>query len=245
VVCTALTHCSNRRSFDKMTLDLPTTLWISITAFGSVGVMAPVALATAAWLAVGYRWKYAFAWLALLGGASAIVALSKIAFIGWGIGVRPLDFTGVSGHALMSTAVLPVAIFVALMPCRTVMRGLGLFAGLMLGALVGVSRVVLNAHSWSEVVAGCALGAVVALAFARIAWKAQAGTLSPTPVAASLAVVVFLLHGVPVPTQRWITEIALGLSGHERPYVRARWKVKHYLIPDRRTEAPAARPTVS
>jgi membrane-associated phospholipid phosphatase len=227
--------------------DLPTSLWISITALGGVGVMAPVALATAAWLAVGYRWKYAWAWLGLLGIAGGVVALSKIAFIGWGIGVRPWDFTGVSGHALMSTAVLPVAVFVALMPLRRVARGIGpimgLIAGLMLGTLVGVSRVVLSAHSWSEVVAGCALGAVVALAFARIAWKAEAGKLSPTPVAASLAVVVFLLHGVPVPTQRWITDIALQLSGHERPYVRARWKVKPYSIPDRRTEAPSPRPT--
>lgn len=218
-----------------MNVDLPVSVWISITALGGVGVMGPVALIVATWLALGYRWKYAGAWIALLGGASGLVALSKIAFIGWGIGVRHLDFTGISGHALMSTAVLPVAIFVALLSARGSIRAAGVAVGLVLGVCVGVSRVVLDAHSVSEVVAGCALGTVVALAFVRIAWRAESGKLSPTPVAASLAAVVVALHGVPVPTQHWITEIALGLSGHERPYVRASWKAKHYRVPERCT----------
>jgi membrane-associated phospholipid phosphatase len=221
-----------------MNVDLSFSAWIFMTALGSVGVMGPVALIVAAWLALGYRWKYAGAWLALLGAASGLVALSKIAFIGWGIGVRHLDFTGISGHALMSTAVLPVAIFVALLPTRGAVRAIGVALGLMLGIWVGVSRVVLDAHSVSEVVAGCALGAVVALAFVWIAWRAESGKLAPAPVAASLAVVVVALHGVPVPTQHWITEIALGLSGHERPYVRASWKAKTFRAPDRRTELP-------
>ncbi|SAK96184.1 PAP2 family protein [Caballeronia fortuita] len=222
-----------------MNVDLPVSAWISVTALGSVGVMGPVALIVAAWLAIGYRWKYAGAWLGLLGAASGLVALSKIAFIGWGIGVRHLDFTGISGHALMSTAVLPVAIFVALLPARGAVRAAGVMLGLLIGTWVGVSRVVLDAHSVSEVVAGCALGAVVALAFVWIAWRAEAGKLAPMPVAASLAAVVVALHGVPVPTQHWITEIALGLSGHERPYVRASWKAKTFRAPDRRTERPS------
>jgi membrane-associated phospholipid phosphatase len=225
-----------------MNVDLPVSAWTSLTALGGVGVMGPVALIVAAWLALGYRWKYAGAWLALLGAASGLVALSKIAFIGWGIGVRQLDFTGISGHALMSTAVLPVAIFVALLPARGMIRAAGVAIGLLLGVWVGVSRVVLDAHSVSEVVAGCALGAAVALGFVRIAWRAESGKLAPTPVAASLAAVVVALHGVPVPTQHWITEIALQLSGHERPYVRASWKAKRYRLPERRTEnQPALR----
>ncbi|SAL70325.1 PA-phosphatase-like phosphoesterase [Caballeronia peredens] len=219
-----------------MNVDLPLSVWISITALGGVGVMGPVALIVAAWLAFGYRWKYACAWLGLLGAAGGVVALSKIAFIGWGIGVRDLDFTGVSGHALMSTAVLPVAIFVALLPTRGALRACGVAIGLLAGAGVGVSRVVLDAHSVSESVAGCALGAAVALTFVRIAWRAEAGKLSPAPVAASLAAVVVALHGVPVPTQRWITDIALELSGHERPYVRASWKAKRYQAPQHRTD---------
>ncbi|MDR5739145.1 MULTISPECIES: phosphatase PAP2 family protein [unclassified Caballeronia] len=219
-----------------MNLDLPFSVWMSITALGGTGVMLPVALAAAAWLALGYRWKYTVEWIALFGIGSSLVALSKIAFIGWGIGIRLMDFTGISGHAYMATSVLPVAMFVALLPARGSIRGTGVLFGLVLGVVVGGSRVVVNAHSVSEVVSGCVLGAAVSLAFVCIAWRAEPGKLSPMPVAASLAVVVVALHGVPVPTQHWITEIALGLSGHPYPYVRALWKSKSYHKPDRRTD---------
>ncbi|SOE63402.1 PAP2 superfamily protein [Caballeronia arationis] len=218
---------------------LSLTMWLSITALGNVGVMIPLALAVAAWLGIGYPRRYVFGWLALLGGACGLVFLSKIAFLGWGVGLRGWDFTGISGHAMVATAVLPVALFVALLPARGAIRASGVAFGMVAGVVVGVSRVLLHAHSVSEVVAGCALGAAVAVAFARLAWRAEAGRIAPAPVAASLAVVAITLHGIPVPTQQWITQIALELSGHERPFVRARWKAGHYDAPIRRTEAPA------
>ncbi|TCK38289.1 PAP2 superfamily protein [Paraburkholderia sp. BL8N3] len=224
--------------------DFPLSLWLSITALGSVGVMIPLALAAAAWLAFGYPWRYACGWLALLAAASGAVCLTKIAFLGWGIGLRDWDFTGISGHAMVATAVLPVALFVALLPARSAIRASGVLLGLVAGVVVGVSRIVLNAHSVSEVVAGCGLGAIVALLFARLAWQAEAGKLSATPVAASLALVAITLHGIPVPTQHWITEIALHLSGHERPYVRARWKAERHYTPTRRTDAPLTHPAI-
>ncbi|KIG08571.1 PAP2 family protein [Caballeronia concitans] len=228
-----------------MIVDLPVSVWMSITALGSTGVMLPVAIAAAAWLALGYRWKYTVEWIALFGAGSCLVALSKIAFIGWGIGIRNVDFTGFSGHAYMATSVLPVAMFVALLPARGAIRASGVLFGLLLGVVVGGSRVVVNAHSVSEVVSGCALGAAVSLAFVCIAWRAEAGKLSPTPVAASLAAVVVALHGVPVPTQHWITEIALGLSGHHYPYVRALWKSKSHRRLERRTDVQAVSATAT
>jgi membrane-associated phospholipid phosphatase len=208
-----------------MNFDFSVAFWTFITALGSVGVMAPVAVVVASWLAVGYRWTYAVAWLALLGAASTLVAASKIAFMGWGVGVRDLDFTGVSGHSLMATAVLSIAMFVAMMPTRDTLRISGVATGLLLGVLVSVSRVLLNAHSVSEAVTGWMLGVVVVLAFVRIAWKAERGRLSPIPLAATVVTIVIALYGVPVPTQRWLAEIAIVLSGNARPYLRATWQL--------------------
>lgn len=226
--------------------DLPLSLWISITALGSVGVMIPLALAAAAWLALGYPWRYSAGWLTLLGVASGLVFVTKIAFLGWGIGVRPWDFTGISGHAMVATAVLPVALFVALLPARAGWRAAGVVLGLAAGAAVGLSRVVLSAHSVSEVVFGCTLGALVALVFVACSWRAEGDRLSPAPVAASLLLVAVTLHGMPVPTQRWITGIALHLSGHERPYIRARWKADRNSLPRpspaQRTQADLPKP---
>ena len=85
--------------------DLPLHLWYSITRLGGAGLTLPLALTIGLWLALGYTWRLALAWLGLLAGAVGIVALTKIAFLGWGVGVRAWDFTGVSGHAMLSTAV--------------------------------------------------------------------------------------------------------------------------------------------
>jgi hypothetical protein len=34
-----------------------------------------------------------------------------------------------------------------------------------------------------------------------------------------------------VPTQRWVTHIALKVSGHDRPFIRAKWKAVRDVRP--------------
>ena len=38
------------------------------------------------------------------GITGTVVCISKLAFMGWGIGIREIDFTGFSGHTALSTA---------------------------------------------------------------------------------------------------------------------------------------------
>lgn len=211
--------------------DLPLHLWYSITSLGGAGMTLPLAFAIALWLAVGYTWRMAAGWLLLLGAAIGVVTVTKLAFLGWGVGVRELDFTGVSGHAMLSTAVYPVALFLMLLPTRPAIRLIGVVLGLAAGIAVGLSRVVLSAHSPSEAVTGCLVGALAALMFVRIAWTAEPGRLSALPVAISMLVLAVSMHGVHVPTQRWVTHIALKVSGHDRPFIRARWKAAHDVRP--------------
>jgi hypothetical protein len=45
----------------------------------------------------------AWRWALLFGITGAIVCASKLAFMGWGMGIRELDFTGFSGHTALST----------------------------------------------------------------------------------------------------------------------------------------------
>ncbi|KVE36282.1 phosphatase PAP2 family protein [Burkholderia sp. TSV86] len=215
--------------------DLPPRLWMSVTALGGAGLTLPLAVTIAVWLALGYSVRRAAAWLAVLGAAIGAVALTKIAFLGWGIGVRAWDFTGFSGHAMLSTSVYPVALFLALARTRPAIRIAGVTAGFAAGIAVGLSRVALDAHSPSEAVTGCIIGAIAALSFIVGSWHAVPHRWSAPAVAASLAAVTIALHGVTVPSHRWVTAVALHLSGHERPYVRARWKAN----PNYR---PASRP---
>jgi len=212
--------------------DLPFHIWYSITSLGSAGLTLPLAIAIALWLALGYSWRMAAGWLLLLGAAIGVVTVTKLAFLGWGVGVRELDFTGVSGHAMLSTAVYPVALFLMLLPARPALRLVGVLIGLAAGIAVGLSRVVLDAHSPSEAITGCIVGALTALMFVRWSWDAEPGRLSAVPVAVSLMMLTVGLHGVHLPTQRWVTHIALKVSGHERPFIRARWKAGHYNSPN-------------
>ncbi|WP_025602016.1 phosphatase PAP2 family protein [Burkholderia sp. WSM2230] len=219
--------------------ELSDHLWYSITSLGGAGMTLPLAFAIALWLAVGYTWRMAAGWLLLLGAAIGVVTVTKLAFLGWGVGVRELDFTGVSGHAMLSTAVYPVALFLMLLRTHPAVRVLGVLLGLAAGMAVGVSRVALSAHSPSEAVTGCLVGALAALLFVRMAWKAQPERLSALPVAVSLMVLAVLMHGVHVPTQRWVTHIALKVSGHDRPFIRAKWKAIRSAPP---AAAPVAQP---
>lgn len=207
--------------------DLPSHLWYSITSFGGAGLTLPLAIAIALWLALGYTWRMAAAWLLLLGAAIGAVTLTKLAFLGWGVGVRELNFTGLSGHAALSTAVYPVALFLMLLPARPAFRLAGVVLGLAVGITVSFSRIVIDAHSPSEAITGCIVGAITALMFVRWSWNAEPGRLSAVPVAVSLMMLTIVLHGVHLPTQRWVTHIALKVSGHDRPFIRARWRAGH------------------
>jgi membrane-associated phospholipid phosphatase len=204
---------------------LPSHLWYLITNFGGAGLTLPLAFAIALWLAVGYSWRLAAGWLCLLGVAVALVTATKIAFLGWGIGLRVWDFTGLSGHAMFATAVFPVAAFLVLLSAPPAVRIAGVALALLGGATVSLSRVIIDAHSPSEAITGCIVGALTALVFVRIAWNATPpGRLPVAPVVVSLMVIMLGLHKLHLPTQRWVTHIALKVSGHDRPFIRAKWK---------------------
>ena len=82
--------------------------WIKFTSYGDTMVMIPAAFIILVWLTVGRAWRMAIWWCLLLIAGLVLVAATKIAFVGWGVGIRSIDFTGISGHAMRATAVLPV-----------------------------------------------------------------------------------------------------------------------------------------
>ncbi|WP_281719103.1 phosphatase PAP2 family protein [Pandoraea apista] len=211
--------------------------WITITNFGSAAVTVPAAAALTLWLLSARAWRVAFAWVALFGAGALVVAASKVMFLGWGLGVRELDFTGVSGHTMLAATVYPVIAWLLLRRLAWPWRVLGMAAAVAGSVAVGASRVALSAHSISESVAGCAVGFAVCAAFAWFTRHDEAPNLKTLPMAASLFVLVMWLHGEQVPTQRWITHIALTLSGREQPFRRISWLA-------RKPSPPPAVPTL-
>jgi membrane-associated phospholipid phosphatase len=218
-------------------------LWSHLSALGGLNVTALLALAIAAWLVGAHCWRLALAWCLLFGGAVLIAVASQMAFIGWGIGIQSLDFTGFSGHAMRAGAVFPVAFFLlferrgrrrggpwSTMPAfgRTERRRegwlrAGLLAGVVLAVGVAIARVEVGAHSPSEAAAGCLLGLAASGLF--VLRSRSARDFSPRPLLLGLLAATFLLpRADPSNSHQWLTAAALKLSGRDRVYLREDWQ---------------------
>jgi membrane-associated phospholipid phosphatase len=201
--------------------------WSHISALGGLNVTAIVAIAIAGWLVGARCWRLSLAWCLLFGVAMLLVSASQVAFIGWGIGVQRLDFTGFSGHSARAAAVYPVAAFLLLERRPSWLRLLAVAAGALLAAAVAVARVKVGAHSISEAVLGFGVGITVALLFILRAYSNRRGAPKPLLIALGLAMLL-LPRAEPDIAHQWLTGLALSLAGHDRPYQRGSWQLAPY-----------------
>jgi len=197
--------------------------WNQITLFGDVSITSLAALAIFAWLLAENEKRLALWWAILYAAGLGIVTASKIAFIGWGIGIAALDFSGFSGHAMRITAVAPVLLYLLLQKCMPSIRAFGILCGFAFAGLVGISRLAVHAHSVSEVVSGWVLGGMVSVAFIGIASSLRKYIFSPVRIGLILLTLLPAPYVQPAPTQKWLTSMTLYISGHDRPFRRASW----------------------
>lgn len=250
----ALSRCTKRfQAAAGMPMMLPADtpetvaeLWRVVTHLGSASLLLPTLAITAIALQAGGQARAMRVWLASLGLAALVTTVSKLLFFGWGVGVASLNFTGVSGHALLATAVLPVLFAWLLSPdaqdrasppvagrSPVFSRRTGLALGLLVSLAVGVSRVVLGAHSPSEVVAAWLLG----LGVATYTIKAMEHSRTRPWFAVLAPAVLLLAFGSAasnyLPTHDWEVRLALALSGREKAYTR------HQLLAPPQAHQPA------
>jgi PAP2 superfamily len=197
-------------------------LWLLVSRLGEAEILLPAALLAVGLLlyepagrVLGGRWLW------LLGVAAAVTTVTKLAFLGWGVGWAAADFTGVSGHAMFATAIYPVLLGAMSPPMPRAGRWLAVAAGAMLALLVGVSRVVVHAHSISEVVAGMGLGAVVSGAVLMRGQLSGACLRPWVPALLALWLAAMPAYAPPSQTHAIVVRLALALSGREVPYTRA------------------------
>ncbi|WER47345.1 phosphatase PAP2 family protein [Cupriavidus sp. WKF15] len=197
--------------------------WQLISRLGESAYLLPSALFIALWLCYRRTPGSALLWLAAVAVAAGLTLISKLAFMGWGMGIPALDFTGVSGHSAVSAAVLPVLLYLSAPTTRHGLARFSAYCGVGLALLIGWSRLVLHTHSLSEVLAGLTLGLAASLTFLN--WR-RANAL-PRSVAPLIGTLAFFsaIHGLPVPyfvdnTHYWVERTAVRLSGRDFPYRR-------------------------
>ena len=197
----------------------PAHAWWVITHLGSPSLMMPAFALVVLGLWVNGARAVVGRYMLRMALAVLLTTISKCLFLGWGIGSATLDFTGVSGHAMLATSILPL--LMRGLPWQAMQRRhVGAALGAALALAVGVSRVVVGAHSVSEVVAAWLLGAGVSAPAVR---DLREATLSHGASKLAPLILLLALHtpaATYVPSHSLEVRLALWLSGHSKPFNR-------------------------
>lgn len=202
--------------------------WSDITHLGDAALVLPLLVVAMAGLAIqgpGQR-RAALRWALIIATCLTLVAASKIAFYGWGTGIRRWNLTCFSGHTVSAWLAWP-ALLMLMAPARLrALRIALLVIGIAIAACVGWSRVPLGAHPVSEVIAGTLLGAPAAGWIIRALWNHAFDKRGIAMlIALVLALTVLTQAGLKRPhTEYWFQKLGIALSGNDRPVDRSRWR---------------------
>ena len=197
--------------------------WRTLTYFGDSMLLIP----TAVIIALVLPWKSSsqrtvWYWLLAFGLAGLLVSLSKIMFLGFGIGSARFNFTGFSGHSAMSSTLWPVMMWLISGRWSTFWRAVTIAIGYAIPLMVGFSRLVIHAHSVSEVLAGLLLGFTLSSAFLISQRSTVLKGFSALQVGVAFLVPLLLLgHGRVATTQQFLERLSVKLAGLEKPFKRA------------------------
>lgn len=192
-----------------------------LTYFGDSMLLIPTAAIMALLFHRKSDNKYtAWYWLLAFCTAGAIVSLSKIAFLGFGLGSARFNFTGFSGHSAMSATLWPV-MFWLLTARLSAWRGAAIAVGYLIPLMVGVSRLVLNYHSVSEVIAGLTLGYTLSTLFliGQRHTRLRGFTLWQLSIALLLPLLL-IGHGRIATTQQFLQRLSVQIAGIDHAWTR-------------------------
>jgi len=177
-----------------------------LTNVADGAVLLPIAFVVAVLFAlIGWR-RGLIAWTAAIGATLGLTFALKLAFLvcgelGPGGAVR-----SPSGHAAASAAIYGGLLAIVVghlsgrsrwaLPCAT-----------LIAVVIGASRVILGVHTVPEVLLGGGVGILGALAVARLAGPPPA-TLPIRRVGALVVLIVVLFHGLLMPAEAAIRQIA-------------------------------------
>lgn len=151
------------------------TIMIAITLLGQKQIILPVIAIFFGWLIFLKRWRVAFHALVLTVLAAGGIFVTKHIFHSprpWGIYFNPESYSMPSGHtALATTAFMGLAFLIA-SSFRPSFRWPIYFLGILISLLVGISRLYLGAHWFTDVLGAWLLSAAVLL-FVIISYERQ------------------------------------------------------------------------
>lgn len=197
----------------------------AISNFGDLAATTPIMLGVACFFVIQGNSYFAIRWISLNVVGMGLVVASKIAFIGWGIGISAIDYTGCSGHAMRASAVFPVVAFLIFRKSSPPIQVIAGISCLGISVMIGFSRFFLHLHSISEIIMGCLFGFMISAYFiAKLKHSVPTISLGSLVMICTIPFVSVTILG-PTQTQAVLVDMALYLSGHAKPYVREEWSL--------------------
>ena len=196
--------------------------WQALTSAGDSALLLPLIAWISLWLIVPAQtrregWRWAFAVCACGGG----VALSKLLFMAWGVGLPGLDYTGFSGHSAMSMLVWPTMAALLTQRASLNWRSVAVCIAVVLALGIAVSRILLKAHSVSEVILGSSYGILICGWFLMRRSAAYQVSARAVALFAGIGLALALAcYGRVFPSQHILKQLALDISGRDKVFSR-------------------------
>ncbi|MYM82955.1 hypothetical protein GTP44_13430 [Duganella sp. FT50W] len=190
--------------------------WNAAVQLGNTSIMLPVTASITAWLLLARQWRLALWWCVLFGTGLGIVIATKMLYIGAMAVGQASDYKGASGHAMLTSAVTPVAIALLLHSCRSRVRQAGLAVSALLCCCMTACLVALKFHTLQEALHGLALGATVSIGFL---WRMRRHTMPAIhtwQISAVFLVVVMVGYAKPAQLERLMNDFAPHMFRYTR-----------------------------
>lgn len=181
----------------------------TVTDLGDLAVLLPLTLVITLWLVVIRQSRLVVWWLVAVALCMGSTAVLKIYFY-----VCPpvTDLHSPSGHTSLSTLVYGTLTLAAAAAVAGWRRSMVMIAGAALIGGIGVSRLIVHAHSIPEIVVGSAIGLCALALFGAQFWACRPAELRLRPFVVLCAVLMVLLNGQDIRAEEMLHAIGLHLS---------------------------------
>jgi membrane-associated phospholipid phosphatase len=176
-----------------------------LTDFADQAVILPMVLAVAAALLwQGWR-RGAMIWMAVVGATFTAILFAKLMFLGCTPVFSPLDLYSPSGHVAAATVTAGGLAVMLTGRLRTIMP-----AALLAAVVIGITRLVLGAHTIPEVIVGGIIGMMGATALLHLTGTPP--RLKIKPLIAVVLIVATMFHGLRLPAEAAIRHTAFSAA---------------------------------
>lgn len=166
----------------------------TVTDLGESGLLLSTAMAASVWFWLSRQRRLALTWLFCIGGCSATMVVLKLGFLTCGQLVLDGTIRTPSGHSAMAAFFYGAAALTAQRVVPRIVRHPQFLPGcaMALALAIGVSRVIVHAHTPQEVVAGLAVGFAWQGIFALILRRFDDAVKIPPPAILCLLVLLYV-----------------------------------------------------